>query len=72
MVTDVTCGLMDLSNHLKKKHSSAITCGCRVLSNFAKDPIFGTDWAIIAHTEWVFLLSKKLFLGAITELRPNF
>jgi hypothetical protein len=43
-----------------------------VLSNFAKDPIFGTDRAIIAHIEWVFLLSKKLFLGAITELRPNF
>jgi hypothetical protein len=43
-----------------------------MVSNFAKDPIFDTDRAIIAHTEWVFLLSKKLFLGAITELRPNF
>ena len=53
-------------------NSSALTCGCWVLSNFAKDPIFGTDRAIIAHIEWVFLLSKKLFLGAITELRPNF
>ena len=24
-----------------------------MLSNFAKDPIFGTDRAIIAHIEWV-------------------
>ena len=44
-------GLMDIKTSY---NSSALTCGCWVLSNFAKDPIFGTDRAIIAHIEWVF------------------